>query len=59
MNEDLPAIIGHLQLVEIESGEVVHVVILNLTTKNEDLGANNIEGMTVSASWARTSRQCS
>ena len=42
-NEHLPAIVGHLQLVEIKSRQVVHKVTLHLTTKDKNLGSKNIK----------------
>jgi hypothetical protein len=44
-----PAIIGHLQLVQIERRQVIHEVSFDLTAKDENLGPQNVERMAVSA----------
>lgn len=43
INQDLPAIVRHLKLVQVKRGKIIHEVTLNLTTKNEDLRAEDIE----------------
>ena len=43
----LPAVIGHLQLVQVESRKIIHEVTLDLAAEDEDLGAEDVERMTV------------
>lgn len=46
-HEHLPAIVGHLQLVQVECREVVHEDAFYLATENVDFGSENIQGVAI------------
>jgi hypothetical protein len=58
VNQDLPAIVSHLKLIQIKRGEVIHEVAFHLTTEYVDLRTDNVEGMTIPTrgSWAGRQR---
>lgn len=57
LNKHLPPVVGHLQLVQVEGGEIVHKVTLNLTTKNVDLGSEDVQGVAVATRRPSAGRQ--
>lgn len=56
LREHLPAIIGHLQLVQVERRKIIHEEAFNLAAKDEDLGPQNRERVAVSSGGPGTRR---
>jgi hypothetical protein len=54
--QKLPFVLWHLQLVEIESGQIVHEVALDLSTENVDLGPENVQRVAVATGRPRSGR---
>ena len=55
-NEHLPAVVGHLQLVQVKCREIIHKVAFHLATKDVNFRAQNIQGVAVSAGGPRPGR---
>jgi hypothetical protein len=58
LNKQLPLVSGVLQLVQIECNQVIEKETLHLTAKNVELGAENVECVTIPARRTRTRRNC-
>jgi hypothetical protein len=43
LKKDFPAVICHLKLIQIKGGEIVHKVTFDLTAKDVNLGAKDVE----------------
>lgn len=54
LDQYLPSVVSHLQLVEIERGKIVHEVAFDLATKDVDLGAENVERVAVATRGSGT-----
>lgn len=58
-NENLPFVVGHLQLVEIECDKIIHEIALHLTSKYVYFRPNNVERMAIATRWSRPGGQSS
>lgn len=58
VNQKLPFIRRILKLIEIKGDKIVEKVTFDLTTKNVELGAQNINGVTITSCWTRVGRNC-
>lgn len=47
-NKHLPAVVWHLELIQVEGGKVIHKVALHLATKDVDSRTQNVQGVAVS-----------
>ena len=56
LNENLPLIVGHLQLIQVESGQVIHEEAFYLTAENVDLRPKDIKGMAITSGRPWTGR---
>lgn len=56
LNEQLPLVRGVLQLVQIESNQVIEKETLHLTAKNVELRAEDVQCVTISARRTGTGR---
>lgn len=54
--QELPLIPRILELIQVKSHQIIEKVAFNLSTKDVDLGAENIQSVAITPSWARTGR---